>query len=227
MFRSNEEEIESRFGYLLIKVQSALKSNNVNARDVHQLLVTIFHRDDCIPNTTLEDIFTAVRRNNLWNYDHHSPLEKVVERFIPGSLKLITEYKEHLSGFYTTTKLIDYMMSKVNVEDEAEMDSNNLALTKEHYRKLKVRLNIGRKISEVSMIYVRDLWISFATEFDIPSLTAIIDKILEGSLEIIWLILPHEAEMIAISAQKSTLFFRKHNILYVAIDDQVIYSAQL
>ena len=229
MFRSNEREIESRFGCLLIEVQKALKSSNVKVEDVRQLLVSMFRRDDCIPKTNLDEIFTAVTVNNLWSYEDHYPVEKVIKQLIPDKMTLMNKYKGHLSGFDTATNLIEYMMNK-NIPDDIddeEMETSELALTKKHFRTLKVRLNVGRKISEMSMLYVRDLWISLANEFDIPSLTAVVDKILEGSLEIVWLVLPHVAEMIATSAHKSTSFFRQHDIVYVAIDDHVIYSDQL
>lgn len=65
MFRSNMEEIESRFGYLLISVRSALEANNVKVEEFHQLLVTMFHRDDCIPTTNFCEIFDSVTVNNL------------------------------------------------------------------------------------------------------------------------------------------------------------------
>lgn len=227
MISSNEEEIKSRFACLLISVQSALKINHVEVSDVHQLLLTMFRPEECIPKTNLSDIFNAVTTKNLWNHHHHSPVEKVIKRFIPDQLSLITEYKDHLSGFYTTTKLIEYIASN-NLEPDMEIDSDDeLNLTTQHYRKLTVRLNIGRRISDYSMAYVRDLWVSFAEEFNIPSLTVVIDKILEGSLEIVWLVLPHVAEMIAASAHKSVSFFRRHGIVYVAIDDCAIHNTQL
>lgn len=226
MFRSNEEEIESRFAYLLISVQSALEANNVNVEEVRQVLITMFHRDDCIPTTNLCEIFNSVTVNNLWNYEHHSPVEKIIRRFIPDHLSLITEYQDHLCGFYTTTKIIEYMRNK-NLKQDMDIESREHSLTTKQYQRLTLRLNIDRKISELSMLYVRDLWISFANQFNIPSLTAIIDNILEGSLEIVWLIPPHVAEVIVTCAHKSVPFFRQHNIIYVAIDDHIVYTVQL
>ena len=79
------------------------------------------------------------------------------------------------------------------------------------------------------MKYVQDLWSSFAEEFDLPSLTVVLDKILEGSLEIVWLILPHVAEKIASAASSkgAISFFRKLHMVYVAIDDHPIYDEKL
>ena len=231
MCRSNEEEIKGRFAYLLSSVQSALEANNVKVEDVHNLLLGLFPCfNDCIPKTNLSDIFNAATANKLWDYVHHSPVETLIRNLIPDHRSLMTQYKDRLSGFYTTTKLIEYIQDKsVQYDSDTEMDSSTeKTYTTKQYKKLTVKLNVSeRKFTQISMIYVRDLWISFAEEFNIPSLTAIIDKILEGSLQIVWLLLPHLAELIRVSAHKSVQFFRQHDIIYVAIDDHVLYDAQL
>lgn len=233
MFCSNEEEIKGRFAYLLISVQSALEANHVKVEDVRKFVIEMFRcHDDCIPKTNLSDIFNAVSVNNFWNYQHHSPLETLIRNLIPDHRSLMTQYKERLSGFYATTKLIEYIQEKyLQYDSDTEIDSgtsSEKSYDTKQYRKLTVKLKMPeRKLTQISMIYVRDLWISFADEFNIPSLTAVIDKILEGSLEIVWLILPHLAESISMSAHKSVEFFHRHDIIYVAIDDNIVYDAQL
>ena len=42
-------------------------------------------------------------------------------------------------------------------------------------------IKIKRKISQVSLDYVVKLWQPFAEEYEIPSLTAVIDRIVAGS----------------------------------------------
>lgn len=231
MFRSNEEGIKSKFADLLNQVQSALKANNVEVDDVRNHLIRLLCPDDVIPKATLSDIFNAITVNNLWSYEHHSPVEALIRDFIPDHLSLMTPYKQQLSGFHATIKLVEYIQAKQldEYDSDTEMDVGQVKkYTPKQYRRLTVKLNIsGRKMSQISMCYVQELWISFAEEFDIPSLTAIIDEILEGSLKIVWLVLPHVAELISTSAQKSVQFFRRHDIIYVAIDDHVVYDVQL
>ena len=227
MFRSNEEEIDSRFGYLLTDVRSTLEFNHVEVEDVRQVLVAVFHREDCLPRTNLTDLFNAVTVNRLWSYEHYSPLEKVIKQFIPDHLCMMTKYKGHLSGFYAATKLVEYMASKNIQCDYTDTPQSRFQSSPQIYKKLKLRLKMDRKISELTMDYVEGLWKSFVEEYDIPSLTAVLDKVLEGCLEIVWLVLPHVAEMIAASGHKSLPFFQKHNIIYLAIDDHVIYDSSL
>ena len=52
----------------------------------------------------------------------------------------------------------------------------------------KVKLELERKIDIIALKYVQDLWEEFVEEFDIPYLTAVIGKILSGSLHITWII---------------------------------------
>ena len=225
MFRSNLEDIKSRFAILLTSVKSALEANHVATNDVRTILVGMFTwSDNYIPNTNLEEIFSAASRHNLWNYLHHSPVEKLLCRCLPDHVSMIREYKEHLSGFCTTTKLIDYI--KYTNIDPRE-GSNELPLgsyTREQCQKLIVTLDIKRKVTTVSLKYVQDLWERFAEEFNIPFLTAVIDSILSGSLVIAWLVPPDVAEKIVASARKSTPFFQEHHIISVTVD---VYSDEV
>lgn len=80
-----------------------------------------------------------------------------------------------------------------------------------------------KNLTRLSLQYVQELWKQIAVEFDIPFLTAVIDRIMFSSLDITWLILPNIAAKITVSP-KSILFFKKNDIFYVAVDDKPIYD---
>ena len=226
MFHSNEEDIKSRFATLLRRVRLALETaNHITTEEVRELIVGMFtNSDDCIPKTNLEEIISAVTKERLWDYMHHSPVEKLLHRLLPDHISLISEYKEYLSGYAATTKLIDYIeYAGVN----SRRGSNEIPLgnfTKRHYQRLTVKLDIKRNITLLSLKYVQDLWKQFAEEFHIPFLTAVICEIDRGCIEITWLVLPDITEKIAESANKSIRFFRENNIVRVALDDNPIYD---
>jgi hypothetical protein len=224
MFRSNSEDIKSRFAVLLRSVQLALENNHVTPEDVHAVLVGIFPGcQDLIPKISLDEMFTAVTSQRLWDYIHHSPVEKLLRRFLPDHLSLMREYKAHLSGFYTTTKLIDYI-TYTSIDSTAVNELDLKKLTDTNYQELKVKLELNRKIDIISLKYVQDLWEEFAEEFDIPYLTAVIGEITSGSLHITWMITSEIANKIVAAAQES-LFFQNHpNIIYVAINGTVHYD---
>ena len=112
---------------------------------------------------------------------------------------------------------------------EKEEDLPLPKLTKKQYRSLKVVLNLDtRKISELSLNYVRELWEKFAEEFDLPLLTTILKKIVPGSLEITWLVLQHIVEIIELKSRtpKAVKFFRNHNIVLLQVDSVTVYDEQ-
>ena len=224
MLRSNLEDIESRFSDLLYSVRCALEANNVQVDHVRQILIGIFHRDDCIPRSTLEEIFSAVTAHKLWDYNHHSPLEKLVHRCLRDHISEVTEYKGHLSGFYATIKLIDYIRCTTFVNTRRGSSELPLDRYNTEYDTLTLKLDTERDISQWSLMYVQELWNSVAEEFRIPSLTAVIDKILEGCLEITWLILPNAAKQIATLAPESTPYFHHLGVIYVSLNGHTIYN---
>lgn len=227
MKNSNVVEIKRRFSALLSNVRSALEGKGVRFENVRQHLIDLFQDLDSSSATNLDELFRGMSLKGHWSFQNHSPVETLISTFLPKHDSLMIDYDHYvayLSGFYATIKLIPYI--NLSVEEK----SNILPLssyTPEQYRKLKVVLDIPhRRITELSMMYVQDMWKKFAREFDIPLLTAIVGKLLKSSLEITWLIQPYLCAKIIASVHKSTQFFHRHNIIYIAVDDHPIYDAK-
>ena len=225
MIRSNMDEIKALFSSLVLEVRLALQSQS-DISNVRHFLITFF-KYDFSETSDLEKLFTIVTLNDLWDYHNYSPLERLVNKFLPIDQKvgsLMKAYKAHLSGFYLTTKLIDYIeyqnLSADDSDEECDQPSETPKLTTKQYKKIKVVLQLERKISQISLDYVVKLWQSFAEEYEIPSLTAVIKRIVVGSLEITWTVLQHIADAILPRSK----FFRSHGIVLVSIDDVIIYD---
>ena len=223
MIRSNVEEIKALFSSLVLEVRSALQSQS-DISNVRDFLITFF---ECgFPETSdVKKLFAAITLKHLWNYHHYSPLERLINKFLPNDQEvgsLMKAYKACLSGFYLTTKLIDYIeYQNLSADDsDEECDQPSPKLTPKQYKKIKVVLQLQRKISQVSLDYVVKLWQSFAEEYEIPSLTAVIDRIVAGSLEITWTVPQHIADAILPRSK----FFRSHGIVLIFIDDIIIYD---
>ena len=223
MIRSNVEEIKAIFSSLLLSMQSTLERES-SADNVRQFMISFFERD--FPKTMdIKELFATVTLNRLWDYQHYSPLERLANHLLQsdqGLQDLIKAYKACLSGFYLTTKLIDYIeYQNLSADDsDEECDQPSPKLTTKEYRKIKVVLQLERKISQVSLDYVVKLWQSFAEEYEIPSLTAVIDRIVAGSLEVTWSVPQHIADAILPRSK----FYRSHGIVLVIIDDIIIYD---
>ena len=223
MIRYNVEEIKAHFSSLVLEIQLALKSQS-DVSNVRDFLITFFECD--FPETSdVKKLFAAITLKHLWDYHHYSPLEQLINKFLPNDQEvgsLMKAYKARLSGFYLTTKLINYIeYQNLSADDSAEeCDQPSPKLTPKQYKKIKVVLQLERKISQVSLDYVVKLWQCFAEEYEIPSLTAVIDRIVEGSLEITWRVPQHIADAILPRSK----FFRRHGIVLVFIDDIIIYD---
>ena len=222
MIRSNYEKINSLFSALLLNVQKALQSHSVDADDVRQFLVTFFKQEFTVAQD-LGKIFFAATVEDLWNHDHYGPLEKLTEHFLsddPSVEGLMKEYKGQLNGFHMTMKIVDFMKYQKVVIDDSDQALQLKKLTTEQYQRINVVLELNRNISELSLLYVDKLWHSIADEYKIPSLTAVLEKIVTGSIKISWLVPAHVAEMIT----RRVKFFRKHHIVQVFIDDVILYD---
>ena len=211
-------KIKSAFSLLVIKVRSALQASKVDVAEVREFLLT-YHEGECsIPDVPdLSKIFESITKAKLWRYDHYSLLENLAESFLPDdhpALAKITEYVGQLSGFYATTKIIDFI--KDSDQEDPEDDGRPISPKRynHRYRKLTAKVEID---PSVPLDYVEKLWKALMKEFNLPELTAIIDKIEEGSLSITWLVLPHIAEKIRATFYKSITFFQQHNILEITL----------
>ena len=76
----------------------------------------------------------------------------------------------------------------------------------------------------MTMSYVDILWKALLEEFNLPPLTAIIKKIVSGSLTIKWLIPLQVSTVIAVSYSKALRFYQQHNIVQVKVDGRALYD---
>ena len=231
-------KIKGQFASLQLEVRSAMEAREIKASDVHQFLVSFFQSECCIPEAPdLTKLFNIITEAKLWRYDHYGPLQELAEKFLPDdnpARKLVSKYKDQLSGFYTTTKIIYFIdLSELDdSEDDSDADSEDDTQqslspkeSKKLYRKLKVTLKLDRKIklSDMTMSYIDTLWKALIEEFNLPPLTAIIKKIVGGSLIITWLVPPQVSTVIAASYSKALRFYQQHNIVQVQLDGRTLY----
>ena len=183
--------------------------------------MTYFEGECSIPNVgDLSEIFESLTSTKLWCYDHYGPLEELVEKFLPKDdpvRALMTDYISQLTAFYATTSIINFI--KISKLDDAEEDNQIFSPKKynRQYRKLTVKLKLKKKVSELTLDFVHTIWKALQREFYLPSLTAVIDKILEGSLAITWLVLPHVVEKIKAVFFKSLQFLKHLGIVCIEL----------
>ena len=182
----------------------------------------------------MDTVFDAITEARLWRYDHYGPLEELAVKFLPEddpARVQVTEYKYQLTGFQATTRIIDFIKLS-ELEDREEIPDRLFSPKRynSYYQKLTVELELSRdakNIFELTLEHVNNFWRMLAKEFHLPPLTAVMDKIVEGSLRITWLILPHIVDKIRATYFKSVEFFQQHNIISIDLytdggDDSIL-----
>ena len=221
----NLESITDQFAILLRRFREAF--NGVDVKQVHEYLID---KLQCkIPyHSDIQSFFNYLSYEKLWTYYHISLIESLDKHFLRQSGKSIqqhiSDYKRLLSGFFVAKKIINSEF----FTDSTSSESTTISVadyTREHHRVLKMRLELKRNVSEESLQYVAELWESLAIEFELPLLTAVIDRIVKKCLEITWLIFPSDAKKIIVAtAAGHTDFFEKYAITLLTIDDITIYQ---
>ena len=222
---------KARFSKLLIEVQSALEAHQADVKKIRRFLIHLFEGECKIPNVSdLGEIFEDVTFSKLWRFDNYGPLQELSENFLPeddSARTQATEYVSHLSAFYATTSLFDYM--ELAEQEEGEEDSNPFSPKKYNrfYKKLSVKLKLARDMSELTLEFLDQLWKSLRKEFNLVPLTAVLDSITQGSLCITWLVLPHVLRKIRATFFKSLQFLQLNGIVKISVCDGylIIYDA--
>ena len=231
---TNQDEIKHCFALLIDRLRNALKVGGIEASNISQYLKDTEKVTLQSQLSNLEAIFDYLQSAQLWSYDNFGLVDGLNKRFLGASSQSIKqqilEYKGKFNGYLAMKKIIH---SEHFVEADESGDIEELEPTKiaakygvRERHKLKVKLELGgRKLSEVSLLYIAELWESLQEEYELPSLTAQIDYIMEKCLEIVWLISPMDAEKIWGSTKSHLPFFQKHNITLIAIDGHIVYES--
>ena len=233
----NEDKIQTAFAHLVRHVLELLEkqSESISVEAFRVFVVELFPPGHCIPFAEkISAIFEAISRNKLWSYSHYTPLKSVVEEYFrgdPNTSEMIDNYKRTLVGFYATTKIVNYIaLCEERVPDDTAdpdepLDINPAKYNRDYFRKLTVKLRV--RITDQTLQYIDDVWRNIAEFFLLPSLTALLDFVADGSLVISWLI-PHSFAMqIEANIADAEQLFRAHTIVQVMIDDEVVYNYDL
>ena len=229
MVEKAEEEITGQFSSLQLKVRKAMDAKSIQVDDVCQFLAPFFGDRHIVDVPDLTKMFTYISRVKLWNYNSYGVLKQMIKEFLPNDKcvkESMTDYCNQHSGF-SATKII---IQKMNIEEKGPEGGTPQTFLPEKYRpdfcNLKVKLDLIKCPTEITLGHVNNLWDSLAEEFDVPPLSAVLDKIITGSIVIIWLILPSIAEKIRRSASKALKFYQHHDIVEIYIDYDPVYKEE-
>ena len=232
IIRKIQIKIKGSFATLVRKVTRKLKKSDVDMEDFRLYILNLFPPGDIIVDTvSVADIFAAVSRHQLWDYLNYAPIEEIAKEFGGNDLELrgwIDDYKSELAGFKATTKIVDYIKLCSDEKEIADSDQSlreDIARYDRRYcRQLTVKLK--SRVTEKSLDYIDQFWRSIADHFLLPSLSALLDSIQEGCVEVTWLVPTLSALQIQANIQDSTQFLAKLEVIRVIMEGEILYDEE-
>ena len=228
-----QTKIKGSFATLVRKVIAKLEENDLSIKDFRLYVLNLFPPGDIFVDLfTVRDIFEAISRHRLWDYAYCTPIEEIANEFGGDDLELrgwIDDYKSELAGFKATTRIMDYIKMS---SDEKEIADSKQSLHQDmarydgrYCRKLTIKLK--SRVTERSLDYIDQFWRSIADHFLLPSLSALLDSIQEGCVEVTWLVPTLSALQIQANIQDSTAFLEKCEVIRVIMDGEILYDKGL
>ena len=234
--RRNIVMIQGKFSTLVTTSCTRLRSRNINVEDFQTHLITMYSspgsRDGSGTVTTvvecaktLDEIFRALSKYNLWDYHNYFLLQSIIEQFAGDDDELkdmMEQYQKDLTGHILTLQIQTYL-DATNYEHSA--DEKLPALPPPNiFKKLSVKVKAN--ITEHSLSYVYDLWQSLANQFNLPQLAMILHHIAEGCLGITWLLPTNLVKYVTRMAQGSLDMFARQHFQRVMLEEECIYSME-
>ena len=97
-----------------------------------------------------------------------------------------------------------------------------------HFEKVGayVTVKLKSRVTEKSLDYIDQFWRSIADHFLLPSLSALLDSIREGCVEVTWLVPTLSALQIQANIQDSTQFLEKLQVIRVIMEGEILYDEE-
>ena len=220
ILKENLAKIKQRFARLVGKVSERLERGNIDMKRFRLHISTVF--GNVLTGTeSVGDIIEAVSCHKLWDYFCCNPIEEIASEFGGDDSELrgwINDYKSELAGYKAATKIVDYI-KVCDIEEIADSGQSLRADIKRYDKRYCHKLTVKLKshITEKSLDYIDQLWMSIADHLLLPTLSALLESIHEGCVEVTWRIPTVSALHIQANIQDSGKFLDK-------LDDVVRFS---
>ena len=224
--RRNLIKIKESFAKLLKDVAEKLKSKELDLEVFRFFVVALFPPGRCIPQSSkVIEIFEAVTMNGLWSYWHYTPVERIVAEYAPNDDEmkgLLDKYRKELSGYKAMTKIAD-AIELYEIDEFADPSRRlTVAFDPAYLQRLSVKLKT--RVTEKTLEYVDELWVSLAEYFLLPSLSVLLERIRSGCIEVSWLVPPHFAFQITSNLHENSSFLQSKGITKVLLDGNCVYD---
>ena len=236
----NHDMIEVLYWKLTRMVCDKLTSLEVSVKEMRNFVADLHNHKRTVVgsikrSSTIGLLFSAIKKNNLWTFQHYNLLYNVIKMFGTRDAKVemmkwMKEYIVNYNGYSAAEKIIEaipryYDRAKQKMSQSKD-PRTDLSFDEEDLEMLGKSLSIHIRISNESIQYIDDLWSEIAARFRIPSLTAYLYSILHGSVIVTWLIPPGWACCILGEVQGAGDLFKRLHISLVELDSVRIYDEE-
>ncbi len=223
--------IKGSFATLVTKTTDKLKRKDIDISAVRLCIVTLFPPGDIVSDaSSVVEVCEALSRHQLWDYNNYLPIKNIAETFAGDDPELkgwISDYKSELSGFKATTKIANFIKESISEEEDIADPEQSIQQDKARYDKRycrKLTAKLKARVTEETLNYVDQFWMSIADHFIIQPLSVLLDSIHEGCVEMTWYIPTLSALQIQTNIQDSREFFQKLEVSRLTLDDEVLYD---
>ena len=228
--KENLRKIKDKFASLFALTHRVLQKKNIDTSNLRLFLAARYLPEEDSNDTgeinpiqfisevlktaqSLEDVFQSLLIQGLVSFKNVHILRSIINEYASDEVEVknkLSEYEESLTGYVLVTKMKDYL--------DAEEPEHHPGLLDELV--IKVKANITEK----TMKYVVELRDSLVCQIKLPSTALLFHKVAEGCVEITWLVPFHLTPFATSRLQESSDYFRKEDILRVAIAGQCVYE---
>ena len=231
--KTNITMIQGEFGWLVTRTAAKLQQVQVTIKSLCLFFIASFFpslkekETDEVPAAAivakLEEatdfyiFFQVLTTHGMWSYENYYFLESIIKKLVPDLRNDMKEYLQHYEGFRLATKLEHYIAALDTIPTPETPDPDI-------FSRMKTKLQV--KPSEITLKYIDDLWESLSTRFDLPPYQLLLQKVLPGSITIIWCFPRYEIVRIYEIIKLSSQFFSELDILEVSIDGEFVYQTR-
>ena len=189
--------IKGKFSLLVTKSRRKLQSRKIDVDDVQTFLVTMYSSPDSKDGSdtvttvvesarSLDEIFRALSKHRLWDYLNYYLLQSIIEAFADDDRELngmMEQYQEDLTGYILTLRIVAYLEATHRLAiSDSDNSADEVVPLDELFRNLTTKCKVN--VTEHTISYVSDLWLSLRKQFELPPLAIILHDIAEGHINL-------------------------------------------
>jgi hypothetical protein len=230
-----ELDAQNSFGNLVALVESKLSDkqsrNELDIQHFYRHLEFLFPPKALPKADGVSKIFTDISAQELWDYYQYETLECIASRYLPKNEEVssaINDHREMINNYLATQYIANYIEDTELRQLKSTFPGRRN--TRNYYETLSLKLQ-DVSIRKKTLKYVRDLWAKVKRKFHLSDCNALLDKIYNGCIVVMWLIPPSISKaLLTPCAQPWSAidFLQRESVIKMTVNDTTcMYDIQV